>query len=70
MSRNKVQWAKPQLIVLTRGMPEESVLLHCKTMNPNQPVTGPTDLVYQDTCAGGPDYNNCRNCQSRAVGDT
>lgn len=69
MDREK-QWAQPQLIVLTRGMPEERVLLHCKTMNPNQPATGPTDLLYQDTCAGGPDYNNCRNCQARAVGAT
>ena len=68
MSSAKMQWTRPQLIVLTRGMPEESVLKHCKTMNPNQFVTGPEDLLYQDTCAGGEDFDNCRNCQSRAVG--
>ena len=27
---NKKLWTKPQLIVLTRGTPEESVLEHCK----------------------------------------
>ncbi|NLG28705.1 MAG: hypothetical protein GX557_12395 [Chloroflexi bacterium] len=59
-------WQRPQLIVLSKGTPQENVLLHCKTMNPNQAQTGPSDLVYQDTCAGGPNYNNCRNCQSRA----
>jgi hypothetical protein len=70
MSNAKVEWSKPQLIVLARGMPEEQVLTHCKTMNPNQAQTGATDLLYQDTCAGGPDYNSCRNCQARAIGDT
>ena len=68
MSSNKMQWTKPQLIVLTRGTPEESVLTHCKTMNPNQPATGPADYVQQDTCAHGPDYPNCSNCHARAMG--
>jgi len=67
---DKMQWTQPQLIVLARGTPQESVLTHCKTMNPNQPQTGPTDLVYQDTCAGGPDFDSCTNCQSRAIGET
>ena len=61
-------WARPQLIVLAKSTPEESVLLNCKTMNPNQPREGPSDLLYQDTCAGGEDYDNCRNCQSRGKG--
>jgi len=70
MTKQNKRWQKPQLVVLARGMPEENVLLHCKTMNPNQPVQGPADLVYQDTCAGGPAYDSCRNCQSRAVNAT
>ena len=70
MEEKNQPWEKPQLIIMAKGMPEESVLTHCKTMNPNQPQTGSADLVYQDTCAGGDDYDNCRNCQSRAVNAT
>ena len=69
MSRDKPLWNKPQLIVLAKGMPAESVLLHCKTMNPNQAVEGPGDLIQQDTCASGVE-GNCKNCQSRAVSVT
>ncbi len=65
MENQKKTWEKPQLIVLARGTPEESVLTHCKTMNPNQPVSGQLDQ-QQDTCAFGT-ATNCRNCQSRAV---
>jgi hypothetical protein len=67
MSKARMGWTKPQLIVLTRGTPEERVLTHCKTMNPNQPFQGPNDLIQQDTCAHGVP-GNCSNCQSRAVG--
>ncbi|MBW6465120.1 MAG: hypothetical protein K0B06_01290 [Brevefilum sp.] len=70
MDEKTQPWEKPQLIIMAKGEPEESVLTHCKTMNPNRPQTGPTDLVYQDTCAGGPDYDSCTNCQSRAVNAT
>lgn len=66
MENQKKTWEKPQLIVLARGTPEESVLTNCKTMNPNQPVEGPHDLVQQDTCASGIE-GNCKNCQSRGV---
>jgi len=69
MSSHKKQWTKPQLIVLTRGTPQESVLTSCKTMNPNRPFQGPADLVQQDTCAHGV-TGNCRNCQSRGVSET
>lgn len=65
MSSPSQKWLKPQLVVLARGTPEESVLLNCKTMNPNQPVNGPSDIVYQDVCAHGASYNNCSNCHSR-----
>ena len=68
MSSIMPEWTKPQLVVLARGTPEESVLVNCKTMNPNQPATGPNDLVYQDTCAHGEDYLNCSNCQARGFG--
>ena len=30
MASQKSPWARPQLIVLTRGTPDESVLFHCK----------------------------------------
>jgi hypothetical protein len=69
VSSAKMNWTKPQLIVLTRGTPEENVLAHCKTMNPNQAVQGSRDLIQQDTCASGVE-GNCRNCQARAVTGT
>ncbi|MEA3326759.1 MAG: hypothetical protein U9R53_05550 [Chloroflexota bacterium] len=59
-------WETPQLIIIAKGEPEESVLYHCKTKNPNQPVEGPNDLILQSTCAAG-DPTNCSNCQARAV---
>ena len=70
MADIKMEWTKPQLIVLARGMPEESVLVNCKTMNPNQAVQGRSDLLFQDTCAYGNSKDNCQNCQSRGVNDT
>lgn len=66
MERQKKTWEKPQLIILARGTPEESVLENCKTMNPNQPATGQV-TTKQDTCAYG-QINNCKNCQSRGMG--
>jgi hypothetical protein len=38
-SKNKKsKWGRPKLIILTRGMPEEKVLLSCKgTYNPGGP---------------------------------
>ena len=67
METQKKTWETPQLIVLARGTPEESVLEGCKTMNPNQSMTGP-DQSLQDTCANGPVDKNCSNCQARGVG--
>ena len=37
MNKQSKVWETPQLIILARGTPEESVLEGCKTMNPNQP---------------------------------
>ncbi|MFC1597528.1 hypothetical protein ACFL5Q_06285 [Planctomycetota bacterium] len=33
----KKTWSKPQLIVLVRGKPEESVLLGCKALSDSGP---------------------------------
>ena len=68
MAKAKMQWTTPQLIVLARGTPDESVLTHCKTKNPNNPVSGPGQAT-QNTCATlTPDVSSCDNCQSRAMG--
>jgi hypothetical protein len=64
------KWTKPQLIVLARGMPEESVLTHCKTQNPKVTLLGPEDTTQQQDCAAGPTLLNCSNCKSRAFGVT
>ncbi|MFO8166048.1 MAG: hypothetical protein R6T98_16125 [Desulfatiglandales bacterium] len=36
MEKDKKQWQKPELIVLTRSKPEEQVLWFCKTHDPGQ----------------------------------
>lgn len=33
MSADMKKWSQPQLIVLSRGQPEEKVLFVCKTLN-------------------------------------
>lgn len=66
MEKHIKDWEKPQLIILAKGTPEESVLLSCKTMNPNKPLEGPL-ASYQDTCAAGPDSANCAVCQDRGI---
>jgi hypothetical protein len=68
MEASKKTWEKPQLIVLARGTPEESVLQHCKTMNPKIPSTGKM-ILTQTKCASG-DLNNCSPCQDRGMGDS
>ena len=68
MSSITPEWTKPQLVVLARGTPEESVLVNCKTMNQNPPATGSKEILYQDSCAHGEDYLNCSNCQARGFG--
>lgn len=69
MNKQTKAWETPQLIILARGMPEENVLLSCKTMNPNQAVSGEA-ISQQDTCAAGADTANCSNCKSRGVADS
>jgi hypothetical protein len=47
MSEEKKSWTKPQLIVLGRGRPEESILYTCKQINqagdPGPDCIDPTD---------------------------
>ena len=61
MTNDKKQWTKPQLVVLTRGTPEESVLVGCKLSN--NPSPGPNNLM-QDGCSENP--SNCGACQARS----
>jgi len=42
----KKVWNKPELVVLYRGKPEESVLFHCK--HKNMPVAAPA--AFHDDC--------------------
>ena len=67
MEKTRLAWERPQLIVLAKSTPEESVLTSCKTMNPNQQLVGPDVATYQLTCAAGTE-NKCDNCLSRGVG--
>ena len=39
------QWAKPRLIVIGRGAPEESILLKCKHSQSAVPCDKPTNFV-------------------------
>jgi len=64
MADIKTQWTTPQLIVLARGTPEESVLTHCKRIGNTDPVGSPTSTA-QTGCDSG-QTNNCANCQSRS----
>ncbi len=62
MSSRKIQWTKPQLIVLTRGTPEESVLKHCKGIHRRNLLP---DIVEQSNCSDIVG-TNCGACQARS----
>lgn len=64
MSDNKLHWIKPQLIVLARGTPEESVLTVCKQIS--VVINGPNG-VTQDGC-NDEVTGVCGNCQARPGG--
>ena len=61
MEKKKSKWSKPKLIILTRGKPEESVLVACKSEGGgnNAPLINATmcqaSFVCQIDCAGGGD---------------
>ncbi len=63
MSPEKKLWTKPQLIVLTRGTPDERVLEHCKRIGQFQ---SEANLESQDGCDKGVN-NNCGDCLSRSL---
>ena len=57
MKTNKMQWNRPELLVLTRSNPEEAVLVGCK--NPNIPSgAGPTGTGNSCKLGGSGDYCN------------
>jgi hypothetical protein len=62
METKKKTWEKPQLIILAQGMPEESVLVACKSIGA---LAGPA-VVNQTAC--NMTSGTCQNCQSRGGG--
>jgi hypothetical protein len=61
MPKEKREWGKPKLIILTRGKPEEGVLAGCKS---SSICCGPWDVEWwcrQDTPTG------CINCNLPAT---
>jgi hypothetical protein len=61
MKASKKQWTRPQLIVLARGTPDESVLEHCKDINSGR--TGAIAASQQNQC--GQSQTDCGACLSR-----
>jgi len=53
----KKRWKKPQLIVLIRGHPEESVLLFCKVTEIGS--EGPQNYIYR--CFIDESYSLCQS---------
>jgi hypothetical protein len=54
------RWEKPELIVMTRSKPEETVLVGCKTINSGVPDSG-TNRSRHQKCA----RINCgQNCNA------
>ena len=68
MGKPLLAWERPQLIVLAKSTPEESVLASCKTQNFKVTTSGPANITQQADCAAGADFANCSNCQSRGMG--
>ena len=64
MKQQDKVWETPQIISLSRGTPDESVLTHCKRIDNTGPTTKP-EISSQDGCDAGIE-NNCGNCQSRS----
>ena len=64
MEAKKKSWETPQLIILARGTPEESVLASCKAISTLNP--GPNTSI-QNSCSTL-ETTNCSNCASRGGG--
>ncbi len=59
----KIQWTKPQLIVLARGTPEEAVLLVCKNQEFDDNAQIGADTIAQTLCnRTKDDPGNCAAC--------
>jgi hypothetical protein len=56
----KEPWERPELVVLVRGRPEESVLIACKTANRAGPEDG------QAQCNLPQALGDCRTCSQDA----
>ena len=52
MDEKKKVWETPQLVVLGRGRPEESVLGICKTKLTPGPASGSTGTCGTHACTG------------------
>ncbi|MHB8094431.1 MAG: hypothetical protein ACYDH0_05755 [Candidatus Aminicenantales bacterium] len=59
----KKTWNKPELVVLFRGKPEESVLFHCK--HKNNPVVAPASF-HEDCNHMSSAKCTCGACQDNA----
>ena len=64
MGKQEKVWETPYLVVLSRGTPDESVLLHCKRIG-NDGLTDDATNTAQTGCDKGAN-NNCGACQSRS----
>ena len=65
MAQAKMQWTTPQLIVLSKGTPEESVLTVCKYIGAGE--FGGPEGANQNGC-NDLTTGNCGNCQARPSG--
>jgi hypothetical protein len=54
----KKTWVAPELVVVTRALPEESILLGCKTSQ----ITGPVTIGFGCFCGD----QICRPCSNLA----
>jgi hypothetical protein len=58
MTTEKKPWSQPQLIVLDRGLPEETVLIVCKFIKANAPSNG----AKGQCLVSDPNTNGCMTC--------
>lgn len=62
MNQQNQVWETPQIISLSRGTPDESVLLHCKRIG-NDGTNADATSTAQTGCDAS-EVENCGNCQS------